>query len=68
MKKVGGEAFCSDKKRHKRNSDFENTNLILKISGLFLGVVIFGLLMELNSVFLHSRSLLNLSVFRKVLS
>lgn len=26
----------------------------------FLGVVIFGLLMELNSIFLHSRSLLNL--------
>ncbi|CAI5439047.1 unnamed protein product [Caenorhabditis angaria] len=28
--------------------------------GRFLGVVIFGLLMELNSIFLHSRSLLNL--------
>ncbi|CAA21712.2 TLC domain-containing protein fld-1 [Caenorhabditis elegans] len=26
----------------------------------FLGVVVFGLLMELNSIFLHSRSLLNL--------
>ncbi|GMT26815.1 hypothetical protein PFISCL1PPCAC_18112, partial [Pristionchus fissidentatus] len=34
-------------------------------SGLFLGVVIFGLLMELNSVFLHSRSLLNLYGFNK---
>ncbi|CAD6197257.1 unnamed protein product [Caenorhabditis auriculariae] len=33
---------------------------ITMISQRFLGVVIFGLLMELNSIFLHSRSLLNL--------
>jgi hypothetical protein len=30
------------------------------ITGKFLAVVVFGLLMELNSVFLHSRSLMNL--------
>lgn len=30
------------------------------VSDLFLGVVVFGLLMELNSVFLHTRSLMNL--------
>lgn len=30
------------------------------ITGQFLGVVIFGLLMELNSIFLHCRSLMNL--------
>ncbi|VDN50281.1 unnamed protein product [Dracunculus medinensis] len=30
------------------------------ITNKFLGVVIYGLLMELNSIFLHSRSLLNL--------
>ncbi|VDM43435.1 unnamed protein product [Toxocara canis] len=30
------------------------------ITGYFLGVVVCGLLMELNSIFLHSRSLLNL--------
>uniref|UniRef100_A0A0N5ALS7 TLC domain-containing protein n=1 Tax=Syphacia muris TaxID=451379 RepID=A0A0N5ALS7_9BILA len=29
-------------------------------TGLFLGVVVLGLLMELNSIFLHSRSLMNL--------
>ncbi|GMT00019.1 hypothetical protein PENTCL1PPCAC_22193, partial [Pristionchus entomophagus] len=36
-----------------------------QVTGLFLGVVIFGLLMELNSVFLHSRSLLNLYGYDK---
>lgn len=30
------------------------------ITNLFLGVVILGLLMEVNSIFLHSRSLMNL--------
>lgn len=30
------------------------------ITGKFLAVVVFGLLMEMNSIFLHSRSLLNL--------
>ncbi|MFH4981706.1 hypothetical protein AB6A40_008415 [Gnathostoma spinigerum] len=30
------------------------------ITGFFMGVVVLGLLMEINSIFLHSRSLLNL--------
>lgn len=34
--------------------------LIALITNMFLGVVVLGLLMELNSIFLHSRSLLNL--------
>ncbi|KAI6182099.1 TRAM/LAG1/CLN8-like proteiny domain-containing protein [Aphelenchoides bicaudatus] len=34
--------------------------LITLITNLFLGVVVLGLLMEVNSIFLHSRSLLNL--------
>ncbi|CAB3407175.1 unnamed protein product [Caenorhabditis bovis] len=33
---------------------------VTMFTGKFLGVVVFGLLMELNSIFLHSRSLLNL--------
>ncbi|KAF8367828.1 hypothetical protein PRIPAC_85657 [Pristionchus pacificus] len=36
-----------------------------QVTGMFLGIVIFGLLMELNSVFLHSRSLLNLYGYDK---
>ncbi|PAV91005.1 hypothetical protein WR25_25703 isoform B [Diploscapter pachys] len=35
------------------------------LTELYLGVVIFGLLMELNSIFLHSRSLLNLFGYDK---
>lgn len=35
-------------------------------SGKFLGVVVCGLLMEVNSIFLHSRSLLNLYGWPKV--
>lgn len=34
--------------------------LITIVTNLFLGVVVLGLLMECNSIFLHSRSLLNL--------
>lgn len=34
--------------------------IVTLVTGKFLGVVTFGLLMELNSIFLHSRSLMNL--------